>query len=267
MTAPITRASAITHSDETVVVAADSEAKDIARAATRRPIEVLTRIQALGAFAAFVGWLALFAGGILVDTKPYRTSISASGVTALERPETGAAAANASGAAVPESAGARPVSNKFFAWFVVLTCFLPINLAWVCAAASLLGGYGNRANLSDDDAARRFRDTTNPFVSALLRGFFVYLFMTSGLLLLDDSPFSNPAPGQYIRLAGFLSLFSFVVSYQPRLFNVLIVWAFHRIQVREGEDPTAKPGISFHQKKTTSEEVSVTKPAAEPPKS
>ena len=31
------------------------------------------------------------------------------------------------------------------------------------------------------------RDSTNPYTSALLRGFFVYLVMISGLLLLDDA--------------------------------------------------------------------------------
>jgi hypothetical protein len=72
-------------------------------------------------------------------------------------------------------------------------------------------------------------------MSAVLRGFFVYLFLMSGLLLLDDAPFSNAGPSQYIRLAGFLSLFSFVVSYQPHLFSALMLSAFERIQVRAGE--------------------------------
>lgn len=195
------------------------------------------------AFAVFVVWMALFAGGILVDTKPYRLEISASGVAALERAsspqnESSAQGGNGSRAQATAPAGAPaggPRPTKAQAWIVVLLCFLPLNLAWICAASSTLGAFGNRANLSDDQISRRFRDLSNPYVSAVLRGFFIYLFMLSGLLLLDDAPFSNPAPGQYVRLAGFLSLFSFLVSYQPRLFSVLIVWAFQRIQVREGE--------------------------------
>jgi hypothetical protein len=95
--------------------------------------------------------------------------------------------------------------------------------------------FGNRANLGSDQRDTRSRDDSNPYLSAVLRGFFAYLFMTSGLLLLMMRPFSHPSPGQYIRLAGFLSLLCFVVSYQPRLFNTLIVWAFHRIEVREGK--------------------------------
>jgi len=45
-----------------------------------------------------------------------------------------------------------------------------------------------------------------------------------------------PRRRSYVRLAGFLSLLSFVISYQPRFFNTLIVWAFQRIQAREGQD-------------------------------
>ena len=82
--------------------------------------------------------------------------------------------------------------------------------------------------------------------SAILRGFFVYLFLMSGLLLLDHTPFSNAGPSQYIRLAGFLSLFSFVVSYHPTLFGALIVSAFERIQVRAGDNSTA-PAASVQQ--------------------
>src|SRR5205085_9784850 len=91
-------------------------------------------------------------------------------------------------------------------------------------------------NLTNDRAGRKLRDNNNPYVAAFIRGFFAYLFLISGLLLLDDQPFTNPAAAQYVRLAGFLSLLSFVISYQPRLFNTLLVWAFHRIQAREGDE-------------------------------
>jgi hypothetical protein len=218
--------------------------------------------QATAAVAVFLSWLALFAAGITVDTRPSRIAISPSAVAALER-----TAAPAAGASADSARGLPPPANQpqerasgwglVTAWFVVLTCFLPLNLAWICAASSLLGSFGDRANLADDSGLRRRHDNTNPDVSAILRGFFVYLFMTSGLLLLDDTPFSNATPAQYIRLAGFLSLFSFVVSYQPRLFNQLIAWAFQRIQMREGGEQGEQGSISFHQTRTTSEEVSV----------
>lgn len=217
---------------------------------TRRGHRVkLTRLECVVAFAVLVVWLLLFGGGILVDSEPYRSQISAEGVEALkaegrrgqEAAQSGVSdvpVANAPHPPVSAAAAGRPserASRLLAAWAVVLTCFLPLNLAWLCVAASALGAFGNAANLSDDDSDERLSDTSNPYVSALLRGFFVYLFMMSGLLVLDDAPFSNAGPGQYIRLAGFLSLFSFVVSYQPRLFSALILSAFQRIQVRGGD--------------------------------
>lgn len=239
------------------------------------PISRLTIKQSALAFVAFIAWLILFAAGIVVDTTPYRTLISPSGGAAPPVTERSAAPVAPSAAPVtpsvaPVATQAAPVaapvlpSSQVLAWFVVVTCYLPLNLAWVCALASALGAFGNLANLADDRGERP-RDNSNPYLSALLRGFFVYLFMTSGLLLLDDAPFMHPTPEQYIRLAGFLSLFSFVVSYQPRLFNILIVWAFHRISVREGEEADEHSGDSstIYAKQTTLEVAATRGPAAD----
>lgn len=195
----------------------------------------LGRTQALAAFVVLVLWLILFAGGMLIDTKPYRYSISPGGVTALEM-------GTAEGAAAMPYMPSTPAPGLVISWIVVLLWFLPVNLALVCAAAGVLGAFGNRANLHHDRADRPPADDSNPYVSAMLRGFFVYLFLISGLLLLDDAPFSSSTPGQYVRLAGFLSLFSFVVNYSPHIFSGLVTWAFHRMQVRSGEEGTLPAG-------------------------
>jgi hypothetical protein len=207
---------------------ADASKGPARRASALRPLECCLGIVVFGL------WLGLFGGGILVDTTTARATISPLGAAALQVEQGGTGtlpARAAAAAAVPPD-----VPMLLRAWLVVLTCFLPLNLAWLCVVSSTLGAVGNLANLGEDDARARSSDTSNPYMSAVLRGFFVYLFMMSGLLLLDDSPFSNAGPGQYIRLAGFLSLFSFVVSYQPRLFGALILSAFQRIQVRGGEN-------------------------------
>jgi hypothetical protein len=185
---------------------------------------------AIGLFV-FVGWMLLFGAGILVDSAPYRVAISPTGAAALTPQATPLG---------PVPAAATDAQSLIRAWAIVLFCFLPLNLAWLCVAASTLGAFGSLANLGDDGVPSRSRDTSNPYTSAILRGFFVYLFMMSGLMLLDDAPFSDAGPGQYIRLAGFLSLFSFVVSYQPKLFGSLIVSAFQRIQVRGGDNASSQ---------------------------
>jgi hypothetical protein len=222
----------------------------------------LTIIECTAAFGVFVGWLFLFAAGILIDTEPYRIAISPEGAAAMAAEETplpGAGAPAAPEAQAPAAtAPVQPLTSSkplMISWLVVLMCYLPLNLAWLCITSSTLGAFGNRVNLSDDEAQRRGRDDSNPYVSALLRGFFVYLFMTSGLLLLDDAPFSSPGPGQYIRLAGFLSLFSFVTSYQPRLFTNLVASASQRI-TREDENVPARSDAeseTVYAKKTTVE--------------
>jgi len=185
-------------------------------------------------------WLNLFAGGILIETKQYRCAISPGGVEALQ-PRS--APPKPCGDAEP----APPFSSRWFtSWFFVLFLFLPLNLALICVTAGALGTFGSLAKLHDDQSRNSPADYSNPYVSGLLRGFFVYLFLISGLLLFDDDPFSSPSPGQYIRLAGFLSLFSFIVNYQPRTFSTLIDWAHARIHAkgRKSDEETGSPNTA-----------------------
>jgi hypothetical protein len=195
-------------------------------------------------------WLNLFAGGIFIDTEPARCAISPKGVAALQTQ----ASSNGGGGGDPCAEHLNAQGNRkdgmgiAASWFIAIVFFLPLNVALLCATAGLLGTFGSIANLNHDPAKLSLLDRTNPYISGLLRGFFVYLFVISGLLVLDDTPFSNTSPGQYIRLAGFLSLFSFVVSYQPHIFSMLIDIAQTRISnnkntstgvVQSGNDKTA----------------------------
>jgi hypothetical protein len=219
----------------------DSEPDAVQAAVTPRPHQ-LSALQCAAGFLVFVAWLGLFGAGIMVDTSPYRIAISSEGARQLRvegQPASGEQAGAQGPPAVQTESQTVPPPARTpglpQSWLVVLLCFLPLNLAWLCVSASTLGAMGNLANLGDDRDSRGFPDASNPLMSAILRGFFVYLFLMSGLLLLDHAPFSNAGPSQYIRLAGFLSLFSFVVSYHPHLFGALIVSAFERIQVRAGD--------------------------------
>ncbi|HEY9282000.1 MAG TPA: hypothetical protein VIP46_00970 [Pyrinomonadaceae bacterium] len=128
-----------------------------------------------------------------------------------------------------------------------------MNLAFISAAAGALGTLGSIANLNadqegddkrDKDEATFFpRDRTNPLISGLLRGIFVYLFVISGMLLFDDSP-SDTGPNQYVRLAGFLSLFSFFVNYKPSVFSSMLDGAQKLISTKgraaTADDPAQK---------------------------
>ena len=240
-------------------------------------------LQCIGAFLIFALWLVLLGAGIMVDTTRYRIAISADGAQRL-RAE-GQSTDGAVGVSPPAIADAGDsIQNEQsraatsaetltgapalgHAWLVVLFCFLPLNLAWLCVCASTLGGVGNLAHLGADDTSIAGCDTSNPVLSAVLRGFFVYLFLMSGLLLLDGTPFSNAGPSQYLRLAGFLSLFSFVVSYHPNLFGTLIMSAFERIQVRaQHENGASPPTVQHTAVRTVAIETTTAMPAPVPDK-
>ncbi len=193
-------------------------------------------------------WLVLFTGGTLIDTRPYRYAISPEGVWAMD----GELREPQSERYVPTG----EVPGQVVSWLIVLGFFLPVNLALVCVMSGALGAFGSLANLQTDDEDWESRDTSSPYVSAMLRGFFVYLFLISGLLLLDANPFSDTSPGQYVRLAGFLSLMSFVVNYRPHVFGQLVAWSFQRIQARvqENERDSDAP---IRRAQTTTEVVTV----------
>jgi hypothetical protein len=201
------------------------------------PAGKLRRKERVLASLTLLIWLNLFAGGIFIDTKPSRCVISADGVAALARqPST-----NSGGEANPcpsTDAQGQTIERPSLpvAWFIAVVFFLPLNLALLCATAGVLGTFGNLANLYHDQMALSSQDNTNPYISGLLRGFFVYLFVISGMLVLDDAPFSNSSPAQYIRLAGFLSLLSFIVNYQPHIFGKLVDIAQNRFP--HGKDAT-----------------------------
>src|SRR5690606_27408616 len=84
----------------------------------------------LAAIALLVGWLILFTGGTLIDTKPYRFAISPEGVWAMER----AAEVPPENRYVPPNG----VPGFFESWIIVLVFFLPVNLALICVTSGVL---------------------------------------------------------------------------------------------------------------------------------
>jgi hypothetical protein len=285
----------------------------------RTPSKLTPRERVL-AFVVLVLWLNLFAGGMLVDTQPYRCAISWSGVAKIDgrtvdqhpcsvfwvakevgmdrtfdnnygvptpspSPPATPTAANAESPAAAQGALAaaaarattggqtaapaadattaqadskkeprvvgEPTQQLVWPWIVTILFYTPLNLAFISAAAGALGTLGSIANLNEDQeddekpGEKTFtpRDRTNPLLSGLLRGVFVYLFVISGMLLFDDSP-SDTGPNQYVRLAGFLSLFSFFVNYKPSVFSSMLDGAHKLISARgkaaAADDPAQK---------------------------
>lgn len=141
------------------------------------------------------------------------------------------------------------LSDLFSIWgvlsvFMVVVTFTPPNLALLGALAAVAGAAGRwmMDGVSKAEEAARGESTgpaasvstlrawaSTMMLSALSRGFFVYLAMLSGLLVLTGDPFDKPSPGQYVRLAGTCSLFCFIVGWQPELLKTIIAKFITRV--------------------------------------
>jgi hypothetical protein len=113
-------------------------------------------------------------------------------------------------------------------------CFTPTNIAGLSLVAGLLGALGRKATLhaeEEDPNENPFpEDPINPYLSGLIRGFFMYLLIISGTVIVLETPFSAPTQEQYIRLAGIISIASFIVSYNPNKFTDFFLRAYEALK-------------------------------------
>jgi hypothetical protein len=182
-----------------------------AQGGPRRPRPLLTRWARAAAVLTLLAWLVLVTLGMLVDSKPYRDSVALASQHSLGRVAADCAV-------------------------VLLTYTLPNTLVLSCLAG-LLGAYGQRARLGDGEDRLIPLDLSYPYMSGLLRGFFVYLVVLSGAMVLTEAPMTPDSADAYLRIAGFLSLSSFLVSYNPQLFGAFMVRAAGFVQGRAGSEP------------------------------
>jgi hypothetical protein len=115
------------------------------------------------------------------------------------------------------------------AFFRALLCFTPTNLALLTFVAGLIGGYASNIHLAtmpEDKRqeianidANRITYLQEPPMNAAIRGFVVYLCVIAGLYLGLDDPFRNTTSGQYVRLAGMMSVLAFTVGYDATRLN------------------------------------------------
>jgi hypothetical protein len=126
-------------------------------------------------------------------------------------------------------------------FLVLFLCYTPTNVALLCVCSGLLGVMGARVRLGSDRTERLDGDSTHPYLSGLLRGFFVYLILLSGMLVLSGNPFANLTSGDYVRLAGLVSAFSFALNYAPRSFEDLLHRVLQLAARQNGENDKEKP--------------------------
>ena len=169
-----------------------------------------------------VAFLALLGAGLLIDSTPYRLRLL---------PDSGAGVAMAAAQpgephppTQPEPPKVLPANvSRATAFVASMLFFTPINVAFLTLLAGLLGGITSQITFtaaapeSLTDIQKSFR-TENPLAS-MTRGFVVYLAFIAGVYVATSQPFANVTADQYLRLAGTLSFFAFVVGYDPTKFQ------------------------------------------------
>jgi hypothetical protein len=159
------------------------------------PAPPLQPVEIVSSLAALALWLILLSAGLAVSTQPY--------INTLQNQEL------ASTWAVVK------------ALFVIATCHTATNTALLCCLAAFLGALGFRV-LGARTGATEGYDRRDAYVAATTRGFFVFLIIQSGSIMLSDQAFTNLTLDKYIRLAGLSSLLSFTVGYSPDVFRRLM---------------------------------------------
>jgi len=183
-------------------------------------------------------WLGLFGMGMLIDSKPYRDALTTKNdtlrkdtlriiITKTINPD------KIQTDTLQNVTRIAPRSNQssIELFCNVVVFWTPTNVALLSMLAGLAGGFSRKIwrkpNTSDTSLNPKIIDgdidfyNTSPF-SGMIVGFVVYLAFISGTFLTMDNPFINPTQGQYIRTAGFISIFGFAAAYEPTIFiNIL----------------------------------------------
>jgi len=162
---------------------------------------------------AIATYIVLLGAGMLMDSRPYREVLMpTSGLGTAQ-------AAVAPGSTARDTAHTSPVQMTLIAFAAALVLYTPTNVAFLALLAGLLGGCASQMTYARDTGAQltdeqvRFR-TENPFAS-MMRSFVVYLAFIVGTYVITNEPFANVTVDQYVRLAGTISFFAFVVGYDP----------------------------------------------------
>jgi len=190
-------------------------------------------------------WLGIFATGLVIDSSPYRQRLITPAPTAIHADlmhagEVGsgrlasatlpseqhdaAVLRSSSVPSTPETTSSPDGrSGLLLVGLIVAFSYTPTNVAMLCLLAATLGVTASRARLGDDaTGGQHAGDSTHPYVSGALRGFFVYVALLSGMLVIVGNPFEDLSESKYVRLAGLVSLFAFLLNYYPGLFPSLL---------------------------------------------
>lgn len=163
---------------------------------TNKKEDGLTPLEVIFGLIIVTAWLFVFICGILIDSAPYRAVIT----------------------------GQANEPGIIKSWFFVIFSFTPSNLLILSLLAGMIGAVSRKSKLHTDVDGQKDlpSDTSSPIMSGFFRGLFIYLLILSGTLILDNSILTNPTQDQFATLAGIISLFCFLISYDPSRFRTLL---------------------------------------------
>ncbi len=150
-----------------------------------------------------LSWITMFGLGLLINSQGYRDSV---------------------------------VNHFDLESFIMsILTFTPTNIAMLCIVSAFSGGCASRLliaginkksgtaieNHEMNSPSSSIYLAENPF-SSMLRGLVVYFAFLAGAFVASSNPFANTSPQQYAQTAGVVSLFSFIVGYDPTAFRSFI---------------------------------------------
>lgn len=140
-------------------------------------------------------WLVVFLPGLTISSMPYRTALQQS--ITLEN------------------------------LFMTLVTYTVTNVAILCCIAGVIGAmtkdmYEIVTTRHVDKNSGRIKKSTGLVLAGVLRSFLIYILFLSGVYLATNAPFENTTPQQYVRVAGLISVFAFLVGYDPKLFTKIV---------------------------------------------
>ena len=163
-----------------------------------------------------LSWIIIFLSGLLVDSEPFRNVISGTATTSSDAQQPG----------------------LIWSWVVVMFSYTPSNLFMVSLFAGMIGAVSRIAKLhiTKDGQEEIPSDQTSPIISGVFRGMFLFLLILSGVVILDESVLTDPSQDQYAKLAGIVSLFCFLISYDPSRFRTLLDRGMKKLDGIDGAD-------------------------------
>ncbi len=157
---------------------------------------------ALSGSIGVAAWIILFSLGMLIDSSLYRKTLS--------------------------------TDFSLSHFIMTVLTFTPTNIAMLCLVSSFTGGCASLLVISKaekvfglDKQSNSKKTTSHVYMSespfsSMLRGIVVFFAFLAGVFVTGSTAFSTPTEQAYTQAAGFVSLLSFVVGYDPTVFRNLI---------------------------------------------